>query len=324
MVHSFLLKTAGLASSALLASVAAKTGFPAPGTVCLTHPSNSYAEILTFGAQVISFHSATDPHRNVLFMSNSTDGTGPTRGGIPVIFPNYRKAQGFPAPDNGIARVSEWEVVSVVVATDVRKDSVATFRLMSTEATRKLWPHDFVLEYEVKLWTAWIETTLTVHNVNPVLIEFQALFHNYIQVNDIVRDGLSIENLDGVQYFDKLTNTERTETRKSFGIMSEVDGIFKNVERDVVVRVPGGGCNQIVTINKSAWFDSDTVTPINTPTDCVLWNPWKEGAAKMTGFDDTEYLYMAVIGPGRVSENQLLASGMYYKLNQIIMVSKDV
>ena len=95
-------------------------------------------------------------------------------------------------------------------------------------------------------------------------------------------------------------------------------------EGNVVVRVPGGGCNQIVTINKSAWFYSDTVTPINTPTDCVLWNPWKESAAKMTGFDDTEYLYMAVIGPGRVSENQLLASGMYYKLNQVIMVSKDV
>lgn len=322
MAHSFLLKAAALVSSTMLASQAAETGSLAPGTVRLTHPSGANAEILPFGAQVVSFCTADDPHRNVLFMSNSTDGTGPKRGGIPVIFPNYRKAEGSSAPHNGIARISEWEVVSVVAATDMQKDSVAMFRLKSSDATRKMWPFDFVLKYEVKLGHFWIETTLTVHNVNPVFIEFQALFHNYIHVDHIVKDGLSIENLDGVQYFDKLTHTQRNETRKSFGITSKVDGVFKNAEREVVVRIPGSRSNHIVVIAPSASIFSDAVTPIDTPTDCVLWNPWKTSASSKTGFGDTEYLHMAVIGPGRVSQQQLLSSGTSYKLEQSITVFK--
>ena len=123
------------------------------------------------------------------------DGVKPIRGGIPVVLPNFGSAVGFDAPGHGVARISMWTVVSVEVATDIRKESVVTFRLEANDVTRKMWPFDFVLEYEVKLWTTWLETTLTVHNVNPIAIEFQALFHNYIHVNNVVKDGLQISGL---------------------------------------------------------------------------------------------------------------------------------
>lgn len=70
MVHSLVLQTAALVSSALLASVAAKSGFTGLETVALTHPSNSSAQITLFGAHVISFRTTYDPLRDVLFMSN--------------------------------------------------------------------------------------------------------------------------------------------------------------------------------------------------------------------------------------------------------------
>ena len=96
------------------------------------------------------------------------DGVKPIRGGIPVVLPNFGSAVGFDAPGHGVARISMWTVVSVEVATDIRKESVVTFRLEANDVTRKMWPFDFVLEYEVKLWTTWLETMLTVHNVNPI------------------------------------------------------------------------------------------------------------------------------------------------------------
>ncbi|CAI5728744.1 unnamed protein product [Hyaloperonospora brassicae] len=151
-----------------------------------------------------------------------------------------------------------------------------------------MWPFDFVLEYKVKLWITWLEMTLTVHNLNPIAIEFQSLSHNYIHVNNIVKDGLQISGLQGVDYFDKMTKTNHTETRESFGISLMREG------------------------QKS----------IYTPTDGVICNPWIERAANMTDFKDDEYLYMIAIEPGKVIEQQVLEPGTSYKLNQLIMVSK--
>ena len=82
--------------------------------------------------------------------------------------------------------------MSVQLATDFRKESVWTFRHEANDVTRKMWLFDFVLEYKVKLWITWLEMTLTVHNLNPIAIEFQSLSHNYIHVNNIVKDGLQI------------------------------------------------------------------------------------------------------------------------------------
>ena len=192
MVHSLVLQTAALVSSALLASVAAKSGFTGLETVALTHPSNSSAQITLFGAHVISFRTTYDPLRDALFISKKSniDGVKPIRGGMPFGFPNFAGPVNFDAPGHGVVQIAMWTVVSVQVATELCKEIDASFRLEGIDVTRKMWPFDFVLEYEVKLWTTWLETTLIVHNVNPIAVEFQALFHNYIHVNNVVKDGL--------------------------------------------------------------------------------------------------------------------------------------
>ncbi|KAG6616174.1 putative aldose 1-epimerase [Phytophthora cinnamomi] len=51
-----------------------------------------------------------DPKMDVLFMSKDSclDGMNPIRGGIPVVFPNFSGAPGF--PNHGFARITNWSV----------------------------------------------------------------------------------------------------------------------------------------------------------------------------------------------------------------------
>ena len=133
-----------------------------------------------------------------------------------------------------------------------------------------------------------------------------------------------ISGLQRVDYFDKMTKTNHTETRESFGISSMVDSIYKNVQSDIIAHIPGGSFDQLVTVRKTGSVVREGQEPLNTPTDCVIWNPWIERAANMTDFEDDEYLYMIAIEPSKVIEQQVLEPGTSYKLNQLIMVSKGV
>ncbi|POM80846.1 Aldose 1-epimerase, partial [Phytophthora palmivora] len=104
-------------------------------------------------------------------LTHPTDkGVNPIRGGIPVVFPNFGSATGFPS--HGFARITNWTLASVETAADETKPSVAKFTMAANDLTRKIWPVDFELEYEVKLYSAQLETALHVHNTFKEPIDF--------------------------------------------------------------------------------------------------------------------------------------------------------
>ncbi|EGZ14984.1 hypothetical protein PHYSODRAFT_333263 [Phytophthora sojae] len=310
MVCSFMFKTAALVSAVLATLSGADAELE---TVKLNHPTGSSAEVFLFGAHVKSFRSVFDPNMDILFMSNRShlDGVNPIRGGIPVVFPNFGSATGLPS--HGFARITNWTLASVVQATDETKPSVAKFKMAASEATRKMWPVDFELQYEVKLWSAQLETTLNVHNTFTKDIDFHALLHNYIAVNDVRDNGVVVNDLNGVNYYDKVAKANKTETRDMISITAQIDNVYSNAP--VKIRAPIRGVNFDYTVQVEK---KGSINGAATKTDVVVWNPWADRAKTMEDFGPEEYLKMVAIEPGRVSEKQVLPAGQTYTLQQTV------
>ncbi|KAG7394536.1 hypothetical protein PHYBOEH_005028 [Phytophthora boehmeriae] len=320
-----LLKTVALAST-LLASLGA-TANAELETVKLSHPIGSTAEVFLFGAHVKSFRAAMDKNLDILFMSNESfmDGVNPIRGGIPVVFPNFGSAEGFPS--HGFARTTNWTLGSVTEATSNHEATVATFTMASSESTRKMWPVDFKLEYEVHLYPNQLVTSLRVHNTFTSEIEFHALLHNYLWVDDARNEGVTVKGLKGVDYYDKVAKANLTETREFISFANQTDNVYSNAPSPLTVNIRGvNNMDRWLEISKSGYIgNDDTMSDVaemvaGLPTDVVVWNPWADRAKTMEDFGDEEYKNMVAVEPGRVSEKQKLPAGETYTLQQSISV----
>lgn len=289
-------------------------------TVEIKHQSGSRAEVHLYGATVTSFYTADEPTRNVLFVSKQAalDGSKPIRGGIPLVFPIFGSAPGF--PNHGIARTStKWKLTQLdETAGDATSPTVAKFALSADESTRAVWPFDFELIFEIKLFASSLVTALHVHNKSSTEIAFQALLHTYLTVDDVRNGGVQVEGLQGLQYHDKVTGASSTEDRAALTFEKETDSVYANAPSEIVVRIRGpNGNNHVVTIEKSAFLNGESVSEAQ-PSDAVVWNPWIEKAKGMSDFGDEEYVSMVCVEPGRVSEHQKLAPGKVYTLQQVI------
>ncbi|KAE8882404.1 hypothetical protein PF005_g7953 [Phytophthora fragariae] len=319
MVYSFVLKTAALVS-ALLASVNAELE-----TVKLSHPYGSSAEVFLFGAHVKSFRAAMDPKTDVLFMSKDSflDGVNPIRGGIPVVFPNFGGAPGF--PNHGFARITNWTLASHEDAKDQDSPSVAKFTMGASASTRQMWPVEFELEYEVKLYANQLETALHVHNTFTQQIEFHTLLHNYLWVDNSQDKGVVVSGLKGVDYFDQVAKVNKTETREYIALNGSVQtgNTYLDAPDQIVANVKGINTkDHSITVQKAGFISgAANQGAVKTQTDAVVWNPGAERAKKLEDFGDDEYKNMVCIEPGRVSVKQALPAGQTFTLQQNISVT---
>jgi glucose-6-phosphate 1-epimerase len=131
--------------------------------VKVKHPSGSTCTVHLFGATVTSVTSAAG--RELLFTSKASawDGSGPIRGGIPVVFPQFGTAAlpgiapGKTLPMHGFARRFAWRAVAQTVRA---ADGACLLTLELTPAdlvgaegadVREAWPYDFALSYTLTL-----------------------------------------------------------------------------------------------------------------------------------------------------------------------------
>ncbi|KAF4317441.1 hypothetical protein G195_009226 [Phytophthora kernoviae 00238/432] len=322
----FMLKTVAL-GSALLASIGATSNAELE-TVKLSHPIGSSAEVYLFGAHVKSFRAAMDKNLDILFMSNESflDGVNPIRGGIPVVFPNFGSAKGFPS--HGFARITNWTLDGVTEAKDTKDATVAKFTMTSSDSTREMWPVDFKLEYEVSLFPNQLQTALRVQNTFTSEIEFHALLHNYLWVDDARDEGVTVKGLKGVDYYDKVAKANLTETREFISFNNQTDNVYSNAPSPLTVNIRGvNNMDRWLEISKTGYISSDSTLSKNVmeavaeiETDAVVWNPWADRAKTMEDFGDEEYKNMVAVEPGRVSEKQKLPAGKTYTLQQSISV----
>ncbi|KAI5854580.1 galactose mutarotase-like domain-containing protein [Tricharina praecox] len=256
--------------------------------VKLSLPSGESAEILLYGATVISWKAGGEEK---LFLSDKAklDGTKAIRGGIPLVFPVFGKTTEGPTaalPQHGFARISKWELLGKTSEsnTSVQVDFGLGPENLTVDA-RKQWPYDFGLIYSVVLGKTSLETKMLVRNEGGESFDFNVLFHTYLRVPDVTT--VSVSGLKGVTYKDKvLKGAMATEESESVTIAAEVDRAYENVPGAVTVNADGKTLFKVERTNLE---------------DVVVWNPW-EGASGMADFGPADgYKNMLCVEAGAVA-----------------------
>jgi len=258
-------------------SVESITGCGGQAALLLTHENGSQCTVYLQGAHVTSYRG--EDHVERLFtssQSNFAQGKA-IRGGIPLCFPQF-SSRG-PLPPHGFFRTAEWQVQSTV--TDGSHCSV-TLRLESSEATKRLWPHDFTAQCSVRLSS--VALTVEVSIYNPSERESMSLtgaLHSYLRVGAIERTAVHISARD---YEDNLAGGAVCPSSSPVTFAAEVDRVYVQA-RWLCVCCCVCCCNSLhrytlvsdktqheVTINDDARGSAVVLTSKNP--DAVVWNPW--------------------------------------------------
>jgi galactose mutarotase-like enzyme len=134
--------------------------------------------------------------RAVFFLDEATlvDTTKNVRGGNPVLFPSPGKleADRFARDgasgtmgQHGFARNTAWDVVA-------QSTTEATLRLRSNDATRAVYPWDFVATYRYALDAAALRIEQRIETTAPNPMPFGAGFHPYFHVPQAAKAGARI------------------------------------------------------------------------------------------------------------------------------------
>ncbi|MDB6150031.1 MAG: aldose 1-epimerase [Chthoniobacter sp.] len=262
----------------------------------------SSGQIHLQGAHVTAFQPAGQAP--VLFMSERSHFAPgqPIRGGVPLCFPWFGPRFEQPdSPSHGFARTAMWEIESLRGSASKGVD--VWFRLESSDATRALWPHQFIARYRVQM-AATLTLTLEVQNTSATPFIFEEALHTYLAVSD-ARE-ISITGLEGITFLDKTDALRRKlQGPDPIRISGELDRVYLDTPATCGLHDPGA--SRLLVVEKSG-----SVTT-------VVWNPWITKAAALPDFGDDEWPKMVCIETANASENALtLAPGATHRIGAVI------
>jgi mannobiose 2-epimerase len=253
------------------------------------------AEIYLHGAHVTSWQPAGGDER--LFLSRTSEfrpGTA-IRGGVPVIFPQF--AGLGPLPKHGFARSLPWTLEALA-----RDGNTATARLAlrADEATRRIWPHDFLAEFTVTVGGPALTVALAVVNTGDQPFSFTAALHTYLRVAEISQ--VAVTGLAGLRYRDSVTGREAVQHDPDVRFAGEVDRIYCGVPGLVAVHEPGR---------------ATTVVAAGFP-DVVVWNPGPDKGAALADLEPAGYRRMVCIEAAVIEIPVHLAPGTRWEGRQTV------
>jgi glucose-6-phosphate 1-epimerase len=130
------------------------------------------------------------------------------------------------------------------------------------------------LAFIIKLTEYQISTELHVRNTsNTDILEFQALFHNYIRAPSA---QVLIFPLQHRSYYDKTAPTEeerstpKKESREGVDVKNHTDSVYENVSQQYEITWPQGGLEIRTSELK----------------DLVIWNPQKQVGSKLADMEE--------------------------------------
>lgn len=281
----------------------------------MKHPKGASAEILFFGATVISW-KATEKSESGdlierLFVSSKAvlDGSKAVRGGIPVVFPCFGPPE-HPdhsgLPQHGFARNEIWTFDSVVM--DNEAGVSVRLTLLPNATIAKLYAKEFQLAYVVTL--AEHELSTDIHVSNPSTsegLDFQALLHTYIRAP---ANEVSISPLLGKRYIDKTEksvearNTLKEEKRSGVDVRAFTDSVYEDTPLRVDVSWPGGGL----------------VLQLHGFTTLTVWNPQAEAGSKIGDMEENGWERFVCVEPGYVRGFKRLEPGESWVGQQVLVV----
>lgn len=244
---------------------------PTPGypVYVINHPEVS-ARVALQGAHVMEWRPASQT-QPVLYMSPDAllEHGKPIRGGIPVCWPWFG---GDPTdatkPMHGFARTRPWELVRA----DAKEGHVAMlFKLVSSEETKALWPHDFCCHVGISFGSALEVSLMTENTGNSPFILSEAL-HTYLTVGEI--SEVTVRGLSESKYLDTVGEHMMREQEGDITFEGEVDNQYASTAG---VIVEDRSLVRNLVVNK---LGSGTT---------VVWNPWIEKSKRLADLPDNAY-----------------------------------
>ena len=230
-------------------------GFAGYPNVVLANQYGS-AEVALLGANVLSYRPTG--HSDVLFRPSKRPGECYNRGdsfhgGIPVCWPQFGNRFSRDLPQHGFAR----KLVFDVRGTEYTEEKTEiTLGLKSDDETRKLWPHDFDLEYRISI-TMKLNLTLTTRNTGAEPFAFNCGFHPYFLLRE--RDSVTVKGLAGLEFFNGVENRAGGRQEGDLVMDHATDHIFSLPDapkheaaildpglRRAIAMVYSGGCRTVV------------------------------------------------------------------------------
>lgn len=245
-------------------------------------------DIYLHGAQVTGWRPAGS--EEVLFLStesNWQDGKA-IRGGIPVCFPWFRaKADDPKAPSHGFVRTKEWRIDSISVEPE---DSIGVkFSTESDESTRRWWPFDFRLEYQVTVGSE-LRLDLAMTNTGGSELRFEEALHTYFRVGDVER--AEVRGLDGVAYLDNRDGNRKKTQAGDLRLSAQTDNAYLDATGEAVIFDPA--------------LRRQLKTRKQNSNSTIAWNPWREGAAALADLGDDEWRRMLCVEGGNILDSAVM------------------
>ena len=219
------------------------------------------------------------------------------RGGIPVCWPWFGMAFDPALPQHGFARTMMWELLE---ATEIDGATAKVFLALSpSEASLRLWPHRFELRLEITVGST-LSLALTTTNTDEHPFQLTQALHTYFALSSI--SDIRVEGLEGCPWFDALTHTRHVQ-EGAIRFQGETDRVYQKV------------AGPIRLIDRER-----TITLTNEgSSSTVVWNPWIDKCARMSGMNPDSYETMLCIESANAMEDErTLQPGESHTLKAVI------
>jgi galactose mutarotase-like enzyme len=183
--------------------------------------------------------------RPILYLDEATllDRTKNVRGGNPVLFPSPGKLEGDrfvldahqgAMGQHGFARNTAWEVVD-------KAETFVALRLVSSDATRRVYPWDFVVTYTYSLAPdATLRIVQRFESTSPSNgpMPFGAGFHPYFYVPDAMKSAVSLAT--------RATRAWDNAKKTAVDLLGPIDFTATEVDLHLIGHASGDGHNEAV------------------------------------------------------------------------------
>ena len=250
------------------------------------------ADIYLHGGHVTSWIPAGGDERLFLSRMSEFSSTSSIRGGVPIIFPQFA-AEG-PLPRHGFARRMNWELVRV-------EEGCAELCLRDSEATRAIWPVNFLANLVVTIGGAVLKMEFVVTNTGSQPLSFTGALHTYLRVTNI--DRVTLEGLADVTYQDNVLGRQKfVQMERDLRIQGEMERLYFDVKQPLILSEPP----QALSIKMKGF------------KNVMVWNPGAERSAALPDMLPDDYRHMLCVEAAQVSKAVELAPGETWHGAQIL------
>lgn len=245
------------------------------------------ASVSLQGATVLSFKSVQQ--HALLWVSQQAvyDGEKAIRGGIPICWPWFGKANQTGLMAHGFVRNRAWDLQEVIELDNGHIQLL--FSISDSPQTLAIWPHKFNLTLSVDIGES-LSLALSTENVNDHPIEITEALHTYFNIAE--PEKLEIDGLQLSTHIDTLNTDRDPEIQISkVQLNPPKDSVY--LEQPGALSLDDHGNRRIILIEKQ------------NSRSTIVWNPGPEIIKGFVDMDNEAWREFACVESGNVWDEKV-------------------